>query len=95
MLFLISLVPATIWVVLGHLVLFSSTQTKGPVQRFGQILAIWVFLLAALFPAVGAYGTFTGFSPVNAMRSMHAQQVPQPGPQAERSATTRIAAPAS
>jgi hypothetical protein len=43
MCFFISLIPATIWVVLGYFILFSSNKTVGEVQRFGQILAIWVF----------------------------------------------------
>lgn len=76
MLFLTTLIPATIWVVLGYLVLFASTRTRGTVQKFGRILAVWVFLLAALIPVAGAYATFSGFSPMAAMRSMHAVQVP-------------------
>lgn len=76
MLFVISLVPATIWVVLGYFILFSSTKTQGAVQKFGQVLAVWVFLAAALFPVMGAYATFTGFSPIQAMRSMHSGQAP-------------------
>ena len=60
--FFASLIPATIWVVLGYFILFSSTKTQGQVQRFGQILAVWVFVIAALLPVMGAYATFTGFS---------------------------------
>jgi hypothetical protein len=72
MCFFFSLIPATIWVVLGYFILFSSTKTQGAVQKFGQILAIWVFILAAFFPVMGAYVTFAGLCPMEAMiRSMH------------------------
>jgi len=74
MLFLTSLIPATIWVVLGYLVLFASTRAQGVVKEFGRILAVWVFLIAALFPVAGAYATFAGFDPMTAIRSMHAAQ---------------------
>jgi hypothetical protein len=60
--FLISLIPATIWVVLGYFILFSSTKSDGAVQKFGQILAAWVFIIGVLLPVMGAYATFTGFS---------------------------------
>lgn len=76
MLFLTSLIAATIWVVLGYLVLFASTRTQGTVQKFGRVLAVWVFLIAALFPVAGAYATFSHFDPMTAIRSMHAAQDP-------------------
>jgi hypothetical protein len=72
MCFFFSLIPATIWVVLGYFILFSSTKSQGSVQIFGRILAIWVFILAALFPMIGAYVTFVGLCPIGAMiQSMH------------------------
>lgn len=71
MLFFFSLVPATLAVVLGYFILFSSTRAEGAVKAFGQVLAIWVFILAAVLPLAGAYASFTGFSPIDAMRSMH------------------------
>jgi hypothetical protein len=71
MYFFFSLIPATLWVVLGYFILFSSTKTQGGVKTFGRILAIWVFVLAAVFPVAGAYATYAGLSPVEAMRSMH------------------------
>ena len=76
MCFLFSVVPATVWVVIGYFVLFSSTKIQGPVKTFGQFLAIWVFVLAAFLPMLGAYVTFTGLCPSIEvmMRSMH------PGP---------------
>jgi hypothetical protein len=63
MCFAFSLIPATIWVVLGYFVLYSSTKTQGTEQRFGHFLAIWVFVVAAFFPVMGAYVTLTGLCP--------------------------------
>ena len=72
MCFFFSLLPATIWVVLGYFILFSSTKSQGRMQIFGRILAIWIFILAAFFPMVGAYVTFAGLCPMGAMiQSMH------------------------
>jgi hypothetical protein len=63
MCFFFSLIPATIWVVLGYFILYSSTKAQGTVQRFGYFLAIWVFVVAAFFPVTGAYVTLTGLCP--------------------------------
>ena len=72
MCFLFSLIPATLWVILGYFVLFSSTKSQGRVQVFGRILAVWVFMLAAFFPIIGAYVTLAGFCPLGAMmQAMH------------------------
>lgn len=71
MFFFFSLIPATLAVVVGYFVLFSSAKGEGRVRIFGQLLAIWIFALAALFPIAGAYATYAGFSPSEAMRSMH------------------------
>ena len=68
MCFFFSFIPATIWVVLGYFILFSSTKTEGAVKTFGHILAVWAFILAALFPLIGAYVTLAGLCP---MQSMH------------------------
>ena len=78
MCFFISLIPATIWVVLGYFILFSSNKTVGAVQLFGQILAIWVFIIAALFPVTGAYVTLAGLCPdvATMMRTMHPTAAP-------------------
>jgi hypothetical protein len=67
MCFLFSFIPATIWLVVGYFVLFSSTKAEGTVQRFGRVLAIWAFILAALFPVMGAYVTLAGICPMDAM----------------------------
>ncbi len=72
MYFFFSLVPATLAVVLGYFVLFSSTKTQGPVRIFGQILAAWIFILAAVGPIAGAYATYAGLPSMGEwMRSMH------------------------
>jgi len=64
MCFFFSLLPATIWVTLGYFILFSSTKTDGSIQKFGRILAIWVFVIAAFFPLMGAYLTFADLCPI-------------------------------
>jgi hypothetical protein len=42
-------------------------------QRFGYFLAIWVFVIAAFIPAMGAYVTITGLCPSmeSMMKLMH------------------------
>jgi hypothetical protein len=68
----LTLIPATLVVALGYFILFSSTKTQGGVKTFGQILAVWVLLLAALFIVAGAYVTFTGVPSIGEMmRGMH------------------------
>jgi len=73
-----SLIPATFLVVVGYFVLFSSTKTEGAVKTFGQILAIWIFILAAILPVAGAYATYAGFPSIGAMmRPMHPEGAPK------------------
>ncbi len=67
MCFFFSFIPATFWLVIGYFVLFSSTKAEGAVQKFGQVLAIWVFVIAVFFPVVGAYVTIAGLCPIEAM----------------------------
>ncbi len=62
-----SFVPATFWVVVGYFVLFSSARTEGRVRTFGQVLAVWVFVLAVLIPVAAAYVTFAGLCPIDAL----------------------------
>ena len=64
MCFLISLGPATFWVVVGYFVLFSSTKAEGKAQKFGKGLAIWIFIVASFIPVMGAYLTISGLCPV-------------------------------
>ena len=66
MCFFMSLIPATIIVVVGYFVLFSSRKAEGRIRRFGQVLAIWVFVVA-LFPLIGgAFVTLTDRCPIAA-----------------------------
>jgi len=78
MVFFFSLVPATLLLVVGYFVLFSTTKTAGAITTFGRILAIWLFILAAVLPAAGAYATFVGFPSMTAMmRLMHPELAPK------------------
>jgi hypothetical protein len=75
MCFFFSFIPATVWLVIGYFVLFSSTKTEGRVQTFGQILAFWIFIIAAMLPLVALYVTLAGLCPMDAiMESMHSKQ---------------------
>ncbi len=67
MCFFISLLPATIWAVIGYFVLLSSTRAEGRVQTLGHWLAIWIFFIAVFIPFVAAYITLAGFCPLDAM----------------------------
>ena len=72
MCFIFSLIPATIFAVIGYFVLFSSTKAEGTVQKFGQILAIWVLIVALFFPIMGLYVTLSGLCPIEElMQTMH------------------------
>ena len=72
MCFIFSLIPATIFTVIGYFVLFSSTKAEGAVQKFGQILAIWVLIVALFFPIMGLYVTLSGLCPIDElMQTMH------------------------
>jgi hypothetical protein len=72
MYFLLSLIPTTLFVVVGYFILFSSTKTQGSVKMFGQILAVWIFMLAAVLPIAGTYATYAGLPSIaEMMRSMH------------------------
>ena len=72
MCFIFSLFPATIFTVIGYFVLFSSTKTEGAVQKFGQVLAIWAFIVALFFPMMGLYVTLSGLCPIGELiQTMH------------------------
>ncbi len=74
MCFFVSLIPATVWVVIGFFVLYVSTKAEGGLRKFGRALAIWSFVIAALFPLGGAYVTLAGLCPMEAMmESMHSE----------------------
>lgn len=67
MCFIFSLIPATIFTVIGYFVLFSSNKAEGTIGKFGRILAIWIFVIALFFPICGAYVTISGKCPMNQM----------------------------
>ena len=67
MCFFFSFIPATFWVVIGYFVLFASTKAEGAIQKFGRILAIWIFVIAAFLPVAGAYVTFADLCPIEGM----------------------------
>ena len=74
MCFFFSLIPATIFVTIGYSVLFSAGKTEGGVSRFGQILAIWFFVIALIPPIAGAYASLSGSCPIEQMmqgKAMH------------------------
>jgi hypothetical protein len=67
MCFFMSLIPATIIVVIGYFVLFSSRKAEGGIRRFGQVLAIWIFVVALFPPIAGAWVTISGQCPMEQM----------------------------
>ena len=67
MCFVFSLIPAHFYVIIGYLVLFASSKAEDGIKKFGQILAAWIFLLALLFPIVGAFITLSGICPMAEM----------------------------
>ncbi len=67
MCFFFSLIPATVWAVIGFFVLYVSTKAEGGLSKFGQVLGPWSLILAALFPLVGAIVTLAGLCPIGAM----------------------------
>ncbi len=67
MCFFVSLIPATIFTVIGYFVLFSSNKIEGTLGKFGQVLAIWLFVIALFFPICGAYVTVSGLCPMDKM----------------------------
>jgi len=64
MCFFMSFVPATFWAVIGYFILFSSTKAEGAVKTFGQVLAIWVFVIVACILMAGAYITIADMCPI-------------------------------
>ena len=69
--------PATFWFVIGYFVLFSSRKAEGAVKKFGQVLSIWIFLIAAFLPMMGLYVTLAGLCPIEAMmQTMHGGMKP-------------------
>ena len=72
MCFFFSFFPATIWLVIGYFIMFSSTKADGRMRTFGRLLAIWVFVIAAFIPLMAAYVTLNDLCPLTALfESMH------------------------
>jgi hypothetical protein len=72
MCFFFSLMPATICVTVGYFVLFAASKADGGIKKFGWVLAIWLFVIAAFIPIVGAYVTLAGLCPIEDMlRTLH------------------------
>ena len=67
MCFLISFIPATFWTIVGYFILFSSGKAEGKVKTLGQVLAVWTFVLAVMFPIAAAYVTIAGLCPIDAI----------------------------
>lgn len=64
MCFFISLIPATFWLVVGYVVLYISFKSDGQTKKFGQVLAIWIFTIAAFIPILGLVVTFSDLCPI-------------------------------
>lgn len=74
MCFFLSLMPATVWAVVGYFVLFASTRVQGATKTFGKVLAIWIFIIAVFIPLGGAYVTLAGLCPIEGlMQTLHSQ----------------------
>ena len=67
MCFFFSLIPATVWAIIGFFVLFASTKAEGGLSKFGRVLGTWSLVIAALFPLGGAIVTLAGLCPMGAM----------------------------
>ena len=72
--FLCGLIPATIFIVVGYFILFSSIKAEGAIKRFGQILAIWVFIIALLSLISCVYMFQTGKCAM--FKMMHKMEMP-------------------
>jgi uncharacterized membrane protein (DUF485 family) len=77
MCFFFSFIPATVWLVIGYFVLFTSTKTEGGVQMFGRALAVWTFVIAAILPLAALYITIAGLCPMEAMMEAMQAKVSQ------------------
>ena len=76
MCFFFSFMPAMFWVTVGYFILFSATKTEGAVSKFGRILAILFFVIAAFFPLMGAYVTFSDLCPMEQIMQKLLADVP-------------------
>lgn len=67
MCFFFSFIPATFWLVVGYFVLFSSAKVEGGMRTFGRAVAVWIFVIAAIIPVMGAYVTLADLCPIGEM----------------------------
>ena len=67
MCFFFSLIPATLWLIVGYFVLFASTKSDGGVRTYGRIPAIWTFIIAVSIPLVALYVSVSGMCPMETM----------------------------
>jgi hypothetical protein len=52
---IISLFPATVFLVIAYFVLYTSAKAEGFVGLFGAALGLWLFVVAAAFPTYSVY----------------------------------------
>jgi len=67
MCFFFSFMPATIWVIIGYFLLFSSAKVEGRLKTLGRALAVWTFIIAGFILLAGAYVTATGMCSMDMM----------------------------
>ena len=79
MLFFFSLIPATIAVIIGYFVLFSSTRAEGGIKRFGRYLSVWMFFLAGAVVLGALVAPAIGFRGPLAQMTEHMQRMEQQG----------------
>ncbi len=60
MFILCGLILGTVIVTVGYFVLFAAGKAEGTLGKFGRILAIWIFVLAALPVLAGGYMAVSG-----------------------------------
>lgn len=70
MCFFFSLIPATVWLVIGFFVLYAAVRTDGGLRTFGTALAIWTFIVAGVILLAGAFVTLAGLCPMQAMMDL-------------------------
>lgn len=72
MCFFVSLFPATWFLIVAFFVFFAAGKTGGRLQTFGNVLGVWLLILAAFFPICGAYVTASGQCPIDQMMEVPA-----------------------
>jgi hypothetical protein len=74
MCFIFSLLPATVYTVIGYFVLYCAKRSEGGFSTFGKVLAVWIFIIAVFFPLLGAYVSMSGGCPIESLlQEMHSQ----------------------